>query len=101
MRMLSFLLVLSIIIGLFLGVHSGVPQSPLSDGDLNLLLYIRFPRIIGACIIGAGIATAGTAYQSAFKNPIVTPGITQTFPPIQTLLPTLIGFAYSNPLFLV
>lgn len=75
MRMLSFLLVLSIIIGLFLGVHSGVPQFPLSDGDLNLLLYIRFPRIIGACIIGAGIATAGTAYQSAFKNPIVTPGI--------------------------
>ena len=34
-------------------------------------------------------------------SPIVTPGSTTTFPPIHTLFPTLIGFAYSNPLFLV
>ena len=34
-------------------------------------------------------------------SPIVTPGSTTTFPPIQTLLPTFIGLAYSNPLFLV
>ena len=32
--------------------------------------------------------------------PIVTPGSTTTFPPNHTLLPTLIGFTYSKPLFL-
>ena len=34
-------------------------------------------------------------------SPIVTPGSTITFPPIHTLFPTFIGFAYSNPLFLL
>ena len=34
-------------------------------------------------------------------SPILTPGRTTTFPPIHTLFPTSIGFAYSNPLFLV
>ena len=34
-------------------------------------------------------------------SPMVTPGRTTTFPPIHTLFPTLIGFAYSNPLFLI
>lgn len=34
-------------------------------------------------------------------SPIVTPGRTTTFPPIQTLFPIFIGFANSNPLFLV
>lgn len=33
-------------------------------------------------------------------SPIVTPGITATLPPNQTLFPTAIGFAYSKPLFL-
>ena len=33
-------------------------------------------------------------------SPIVTPGSTITFPPNQTLLPTVIGLAYSSPLFL-
>ena len=33
-------------------------------------------------------------------SPIVTPPITVTLPPNQTLSPTVIGFAYSNPLFL-
>ena len=32
-------------------------------------------------------------------SPIVTPGKTVIFPPIHTLFPTFIGFAYSSPLF--
>ena len=32
-------------------------------------------------------------------SPIVIPGKTVTFPPIHTLFPTFIGFAYSSPLF--
>ena len=31
-------------------------------------------------------------------SPIVTPGITHTFPPNQTLFPTFIGLANSRPL---
>ena len=33
-------------------------------------------------------------------SPMVTPPIIFTPPPIQTLLPIVIGFAYSKPLFL-
>jgi iron complex transport system permease protein len=36
---------------------------------------IRLPRAIAALIIGSGLAAAGAAYQSMFKNPMVSPDI--------------------------
>ena len=36
---------------------------------------IRIPRIIAAFLIGAGLSTAGAAFQGMFKNPLVSPDI--------------------------
>ena len=45
------------------------------------------------------VTTAPAAITELF--PTVTPDNIWTPPPIQTLLPIIIGFAYSRPLFLV
>jgi len=41
----------------------------------NLILGIRFPRIITASLIGAALSVSGAAYQAMFINPLVSPGI--------------------------
>jgi iron complex transport system permease protein len=41
----------------------------------NILIEIRFPRIVAAILIGASLAVSGVAFQSMFKNPLVSPGI--------------------------
>ena len=73
--MLKYLLIVELVIGMLVGHQSVSLSYPMSDGLFNLLINIRLPRLLGAAIIGAGLATAGAAYQSAFKNPIVSPSI--------------------------
>lgn len=46
-----------------------------TDTMATAVLYVRLPRILLACIVGAMIATAGTAYQSVFCNPMAAPDI--------------------------
>lgn len=41
----------------------------------TVVLQIRLPRIIGGLLVGAGLAAAGAAYQSLFRNPLVSPAI--------------------------
>lgn len=41
----------------------------------HVLFEIRLPRIAGACLVGAALAAAGAAYQSLFRNPLVSPDI--------------------------
>jgi len=41
----------------------------------NLILEIRFPRIITASLIGAALSVSGAAYQAMFINPLVSPSI--------------------------
>ncbi|RXJ60914.1 FecCD family ABC transporter permease [Candidatus Marinarcus aquaticus] len=41
----------------------------------NILIEIRFPRVIASILIGASLAISGVAFQSMFKNPLVSPGI--------------------------
>jgi iron complex transport system permease protein len=36
---------------------------------------IRLPRVVGACVVGAALASAGATYQSLFRNPLVSPDI--------------------------
>lgn len=40
-----------------------------------IIKNIRVPRIVGAFVVGAGLAGSGAAYQSAFKNPLVADNI--------------------------
>ncbi|HVS26568.1 MAG TPA: iron ABC transporter permease [Burkholderiales bacterium] len=40
-----------------------------------VIWQIRAPRIAAALLVGAGLAAAGSSYQSMFKNPLVSPDI--------------------------
>ena len=55
----------------------GVPTEGLTvDKDLaDLMLYIRLPRVLGAALIGAALAAAGSSFQALFRNPLVSPDI--------------------------
>ncbi|WP_420794994.1 FecCD family ABC transporter permease [Pseudodesulfovibrio mercurii] len=41
----------------------------------TVVFKVRLPRILGASLVGAALAMAGTAYQGMFKNPLVSPDI--------------------------
>lgn len=41
----------------------------------TVLFNIRLPRIVAAGFVGAALAAAGAAYQSLFRNPLVSPDI--------------------------
>lgn len=42
---------------------------------VTVLLNIRLPRVLAAALVGAALASAGAAYQTVFRNPLVSPDI--------------------------
>lgn len=40
-----------------------------------VVLEIRLPRVLGALLVGGTLAAAGAAYQTIFRNPLVSPDI--------------------------
>ena len=48
------------------------PQLEVSPTITTIVFEIRLPRIIAALIVGAALAMAGAAFQSIFKNPLVS-----------------------------
>ena len=41
----------------------------------SVVMVLRLPRVLTAALVGAGLAVSGAAYQSMFKNPMVSPDI--------------------------
>lgn len=41
----------------------------------TVVLDVRLPRILAALLVGAALAVAGAAYQSTFRNPLVSPDL--------------------------
>src|SRR5262245_47862843 len=41
----------------------------------TVLFDIRLPRVFAAVVVGAAVAAAGAAYQTLFRNPLVSPDI--------------------------
>lgn len=41
--------------------------------DANIVLGVRFPRVLATITTGAALALAGAVYQGIFKNPLVSP----------------------------
>ncbi|WP_225027612.1 FecCD family ABC transporter permease [Xinfangfangia pollutisoli] len=41
----------------------------------TVLWNIRLPRVLAAALVGAALAGAGAAYQTVFRNPLVSPDI--------------------------
>ena len=76
-------------------VALSVGQFPVAPGDLLLLFWsritgsthgvapaaetvvfdIRAPRVLAALLVGAALSAAGAAYQTLFRNPLVSPDI--------------------------
>jgi iron complex transport system permease protein len=47
-----------------------------NQGTIETVLFnIRLPRVAAAGFVGAALAAAGAAYQSLFRNPLVSPDI--------------------------
>jgi iron complex transport system permease protein len=51
------------------------PQLNVSQTITTIVFEIRLPRIIAAFAVGSALAVAGTAFQSIFKNPLVSPDL--------------------------
>lgn len=48
------------------------PQLEVNSTITTIVFEIRLPRIIGAIVVGACLAISGAAFQSIFKNPLVS-----------------------------
>jgi len=53
---------------------SGTPHG-LSTTVETVVFAVRGPRVVAALVVGAALAGAGAAYQSLFRNPLVSPDI--------------------------
>jgi iron complex transport system permease protein len=58
----------------------GVIVSKISGGGVNeamenILFRIRLPRVAAAVFIGAALTLSGAAYQSTFRNPLISPDL--------------------------
>jgi iron complex transport system permease protein len=82
-------------LGVVLFAAFAIGRYPVAPGDLATLLWskvtgaphglpatietvvfnVRGPRVLAALAVGAALAAAGAAYQSLFRNPLVSPDI--------------------------
>ena len=54
---------------------TGAAPDPAMATIQTILFNVRGPRVLAALAIGAALAAAGAAYQSLFRNPLVSPDI--------------------------
>lgn len=78
-----FFLLIALCLSMLIAVATGPIQIPLSsifsDETAHQIIFdIRLPRVIAAVLVGAALATAGTAMQALFKNPMADPYIIGT-----------------------
>ncbi len=59
----------------FLGVGSTVG---IADSIETIVIDLRLPRVLGAMVVGAGLACAGTVFQAILRNPMADPYIIGT-----------------------
>ncbi|AEV15253.1 Hemin transport system permease protein hmuU [Thermus sp. CCB_US3_UF1] len=78
---LALLLPLALLLGAGLGAY---PIPPLAipgilyrgEGlEYQVLTALRFPRVLGAALVGGLLALAGAVLQGFFRNPLVDPGL--------------------------
>ncbi len=69
------LIVLSVLLGRYPELGLLTPQQILQDEMAwRLVLYLRFPRVLTAVLLGMTLAAAGLTFQTIFANPLVEPG---------------------------
>ena len=52
------------------GVNTYVDTSAIIPSHEAVIMLVRLPRILGAALVGAGLAAAGVMYQGIFRNPM-------------------------------
>jgi iron complex transport system permease protein len=62
------------LLALLLAKSTGA-ASPLPAPVETVILEIRLPRVLAAMATGAALSASGAAYQSLFRNPLVSPDI--------------------------
>ena len=75
-----FILTVALLTTLFVSTFIGrypVSLSSLYSPDLGteIMTKIRLPRVLTAALLGMALSASGAALQSAFRNPLVGPGI--------------------------
>ena len=78
--LLAAVFVISLGVGRFAispGELAGILLGRIDAGSMEarVFLSIRLPRIAAAMLIGAALSASGAAYQSVFRNPLVSPDI--------------------------
>lgn len=51
----------------------GLDASSLSETERTILVELRLPRLLTACLVGASLGAAGAGYQGLFRNPLADP----------------------------
>src|SRR5262249_1288683 len=59
-------------VGNAIGRLFGLADGNATSGEI-VFTRIRLPRVAAAALVGAALAGAGTAYQTLFRNPLVSP----------------------------
>ncbi|MDE0297855.1 MAG: iron ABC transporter permease [Candidatus Poribacteria bacterium] len=77
---LSGLLPISLCVAAGIGAYQilpwRIPRILLFHEDgFEVLIYVRFPRVILATIVGAALAISGATLQGIFRNPLADPGL--------------------------
>ncbi len=67
---IDFKVIISVLLNKFLGVNTGVEYTGAQEA---IIWNLRLPRVLIACIVGAGLAVSGTIVQSVLKNPLASP----------------------------
>jgi iron complex transport system permease protein len=77
----------AVLVSALIGISVGAANASIGDSIsalfgygpdsqlISLIRDIRLPRVLGALLIGASLASAGTAFQALFRNPLVSPDI--------------------------
>jgi len=79
LRILVFLLPLSVLIGIVVGPEIifpyFTPEQPSTISNQLIVEQIRLPRTLMAALIGATLAVAGVMMQGLFRNPLADPSL--------------------------
>ena len=54
---------------------TGISLGSFSPAQEHIVLYLRFPRVFLAAVVGAGLAAVGVMLQAAVRNPMADPYI--------------------------
>ncbi len=54
-------------------VRHWLQGAPTRPADVDILIYIRLPRIVVGLLAGAALATVGALFQALLRNPLATP----------------------------